>query len=295
MKILNFGSLNFDKVYDVSSFVTAGETVSAKNYSENIGGKGLNQSIALANAGAYVFHFGAVGVDGEKLLSALKQNNVNTDFILHKDGASGHAIIQTSNGENCIIVEGGANRKIPKSEIDYVISNFDNGDLLIVQNEVSYADYAIKTAKKHGLKVAFNPSPIDKNISVDTVSLADFIIVNEIEAAALAETETDDFDLLSEKLSAKFPNSAIVLTLGKDGVIYKDEKTTLKQSAFVVDVVDTTAAGDTFAGYFIAGVAENFPLQECLKLASKADAITVSKNGASASIPTKNDVLEILL
>ena len=166
MKILNFGSLNIDKVYAVEEIVKGGETIDSISFSESVGGKGLNQSIAVAKAGGNIMHAGCVGKDGEILLQALKDNNVDTSLIKTVETASGQAIIQVDkHGQNCIILFHGANYEVDKAYIDGVMQDFAQGDILILQNEISNIDYIIEVAKAKQMKIYLNPSPINENLN----------------------------------------------------------------------------------------------------------------------------------
>lgn len=292
MKVLNLGSLNIDYVYDVDHFVRAGETQGSLKMETFCGGKGLNQSIALSRSGIEVWHGGAVGADDSKiLLDTLEEAGVKTTLINRKDGKSGHAIIQKlKSGENCILLHGGANHKITKTDIAFIIGNFQKDDYIILQNEISELPYIIKTAHDKGMKVVFNPSPITKEIMDYPLEYIDYFILNEVEAADICDGHGLDGEALSEKLHKLFPTSKIVLTLGEKGSIYKDSKVTYHQDIFKVNPVDTTAAGDTFTGFFIGALVSEKPVNQALEIAAKASAISVTRNGASVSIPTMVEV-----
>ncbi|MEK4442238.1 MULTISPECIES: ribokinase [Niallia] len=290
MKILNFGSLNIDKVYSVPHFVSAGETLSSTNYDEFPGGKGLNQSIALAKAGAQVYHGGNIGKDGLFLKEVLAEANVNVDWIDENGNTTGHAIIQVSaSGENCILLLGGANKEITIDHINQVLANFSQNDLLLVQNEINDLAYIVETAHKRGLKIALNPSPIDETITTLDFSKIDYLILNEIEAKAITNEHTND--KIFQKLLSLNKQLKIVLTLGKEGVIYKDSVEEHRQAAFKVDAVDTTAAGDTFLGYFLSQISQQEEIKSALQMAAKAAAIAVTRKGASSSIPSSQEVM----
>ena len=166
MKVLNFGSLNIDYVYDVDDFVKKGETISSKALNVFSGGKGLNQSVALTRAGAEVYHAGMIGEDGKFLLDLLKEAGVNTDKVLIRgDIRTGNAIIQRDkSGDNCIILFAGANRSITKDYVDSVLSGFEKGDYIVLQNEISELPYIVENAHKIGMKIVLNPSPMDEKI-----------------------------------------------------------------------------------------------------------------------------------
>ena len=290
MKVLNFGSLNIDYVYKVDHFVRPGETILSDNISVFCGGKGLNQSIALAKAGAYVYHAGKVGHDGSLLINQLKECGVNTDYIQCHSGRSGHAIVQVDKrGQNCIILHGGANQTMTREYIDSVLENFDEGDIILLQNEINMLDYIINKAYKKGMKIALNPSPIDSFIIELNLKYISWLILNEIEGKEI--TGQSESHTIVDTLLKRYSNLTVVLTLGKKGVLYKSKEETYMHSAYNVPVVDTTGAGDTFTGYFLAGISNNLTVKEILKLASIASSIAVSRNGASDSIPFKQEVL----
>lgn len=291
MKILNLGSLNIDRTYTVEAFVQPKETIHAVNYEEFCGGKGLNQSVAAAKAGADVYHAGAVGADGNMLINMLEKSGVKTDYLLRLAGASGHAVIQLDkSGQNNIIICGGANRRIEKEYIDNVLVNFNEGDILLLQNEISNVEYAMEAAKARGLKIIYNPAPMDENVWKCNLELVDCFVVNEIEGRLLAEIESDEPILIIEALRNKFPKASFVLTLGENGAYYFNCDMTIFQDICKVDTVDTTGAGDTFCGYFVAGIAEGLTAEENLQRASKASAIGVGRKGAAQSIPTLKEI-----
>ena len=291
MKILNFGSLNIDYVYSVDHFVRGGETLDSSCLELFAGGKGLNQSIAFSRAGAEVFHAGSIGSEGAFLIDTLNTNNVNTEFILNSPlEKTGHAIIQvTKSGENCILLFGGANMTIKKDFVDHCIEKFSIGDFLMLQNEINDIEYIISKAHSKGLTIALNPSPFNEKISALDLSLIDWLILNETEGKELTGKDLPQ-DILGSLL-LRYPNLKIVLTLGADGSIYADSSCNIQQSAFKANAVDTTAAGDTFTGYFFASLMRGETSANALRIASAASAIAVSRKGASPSIPTYQEVL----
>ena len=293
MKILNFGSLNLDLVYQMPHFVRAGETLSSTGFSRNVGGKGLNQSVALAKAGAEIYHAGLVGEDGEMLRAFLADNGVDTRFVRTIDQPSGHAVIQVvPEGNNCIFLYGGANQCVTEAFIQEVLENFGPGDFLVLQNEINKIDAIIHAAHARGMQVVLNPSPVADNLKTLPLEKISWFILNEIEGAELSgETEADR---ILDKLTALYPHAKIVLTLGGDGSVYAGDGERVRQRAYRVQAVDTTAAGDTFTGFFFAAVADGVPAAEALRRASKASSISVTRPGAAASIPTLNEVLDAM-
>lgn len=289
MKILNFGSLNIDKVYSVDHFVRPGETMSSLRLDTFAGGKGLNQSTALAKAGAQVYHAGKIGRDGDFLVALLKENGVDCSCIIKEDIDTGHAIIQVDKeGQNNIILFGGANRQICHSDVVQILAQFERGDILLLQNEISSMDVIIDLAYEKGLRIALNPSPLDADLLALPLEKVEWFIMNEVEGADITgETEPER---IIQVMLEKYPNSKVVLTLGEKGVWYADKTTRESHGIFAVNVVDTTAAGDTFTGYFLALTNEGLPVVDVLKVASKASAMAVSKAGAAESIPRRAEV-----
>ena len=292
MKALCFGSLNIDYTYRVDHFVGRGETLLSENLQVFSGGKGLNQSVALSRAGFATYHAGAVGEDGIFLLHQLQQAGVNTDCVTVRDDVrTGHAIIQnTPDGDNCILLYGGANQSITAAQIDAVLARFDAGDLLVLQNEINELACLMERAHRRGLRIALNPSPMNAAVSALPLDLVDWLLLNEVEAAQLLGRPVADGAAAAKELHEMFPRAAIVLTMGKAGSYYDDGAQSLHQSAFAVTAVDTTAAGDTYTGFFLAGIAEGLPVQQAMALAAKAAAISVTRPGAAPSIPAREEV-----
>lgn len=298
MKIINFGSLNIDKVYEVADFVTAQETISAKTLNIFAGGKGLNQSIAAARAGAEVMHVGAIGSDGDFLLELLKESGADISQIQKLDEESGHAIIQvTPEGQNCIIIYGGTNQMLTKEQIDQTLDLSEPQDIILLQNETNCLGYIMEQAVERRLRIALNPSPISETLLTLPLDKAEWLLLNEVEGKILAgmkkNAPVDNEGVLSA-LHEKYPNVRLVLTVGQDGVLYQDHMYRAAHPIFRVKTVDTTAAGDTFGGYFLACVSEGRDVSDCLRIASAAAALAVSRKGAVPSIPKRNEVAKFL-
>ena len=290
MKVLSFGSLNIDYVYQVDHIVSNGETESTSGMSANCGGKGLNQSIALARAGVPVWHAGMVGNEGQLLIDACVKNGVNTDFIRRTEGRSGHTIIQVDkDGNNSIILFGGANRCMTEAFIDEVINSFESGDMIILQNEINLLDVIIDKAFAKGMQIVLNPSPYDKALDECDLKKVSYFILNEIEGNQM--TGEKEPEKILAGIHEKYPKAKIVLTLGSEGSMYFDDGKICRQGIYKVKAVDTTAAGDTFTGFFISSLIKGMKSEECLSLAAKAAAIAVTKPGALDSIPTLDEVI----
>ena len=297
MKVLNFGSLNLDYVYRVEHFAQPGETLSATSQTVNPGGKGLNQSIALARAGAEVYHAGCLGVGGESLGKLLRENGVDTSYLFPTDELQGNAVIQVEpSGQNCILLFGGSNQCITSGQVDKTLAAFSEGDYLVLQNEVNDLPMIVEKAYERGMKIVLNPSPYNEKLSAVDFGKLSWLLVNEVEAAQLAGS--DDPEEAWRLLHEAYPKLSVLITLGSAGsVAYRVENgevETARQEAFRVRAVDTTAAGDTFTGFFIGALLEDKPLQECMRRASMASALGVTRPGAAGSIPTRDEVKDAL-
>lgn len=293
MKVLNFGSLNLDYVYQVPHFVQPGETLSSLSRVVKLGGKGLNQSIALARAGADVAHAGCIGTGGEVLKTQLEKDGVDTSGLLAVDEMQGHTVIQVNqDGENCILLYGGSNQCVTEAQIADTFSACAAGDWLVLQNEVNNLPAIVDAAYARGMVIALNPSPYDAKLDAVDFGKLSWLLVNEVEAAQISGS--DDPDKAWAWLHARYPRLSALITLGSAGsVVYRvegDRVETVRQPAFKVTAVDTTAAGDTFTGYFISGLMANLPLAECMARASKASSIAVTRLGAADSIPHLGEI-----
>jgi ribokinase len=293
MKVYSIGSLNIDYVYKVPHFVRAGETLASTEMNIFPGGKGLNQSIALKKAGLEVIHVAPIGEDGEFLLEVLKEAGVNTEKIVKTSGKSGHAIIEVDeSGQNSILLFRGTNFMFTREYIEEALKTAEKGDALVLQNEINALDDIFEIAAEKGLSIAFNPSPFNEKIYSLPLTKVKWLFVNEVEGEELFGSS--DPKTIADRFLEKYPESVLILTLGKNGCLYADKKERLTQKIFKVPVVDTTAAGDTFSGYFLSSVLSGKEPKEALKIASAASAIAVSRAGASVSIPLYNEVEKFL-
>lgn len=291
MRALCFGSLNIDYVYQVPHFVTRGETLAASALRRFSGGKGLNQAVALARAGLDTAMAGAAGPDGDFLLEELRAAGVDTALVRRVDCPTGHAIIQNvPDGDNCILLFGGANREIDRAQAEETLDQFAPGDLLLVQNEISALREIMELAKARGMRVALNPSPMEDVLKSLPGSLIDYLILNEGEARSFTGIQAGPEEQL-RALSKMLPDTALVLTLGGDGAMLLDRRGICSQPAFPVQAVDTTGAGDTFTGFFLASYLSGGDGARALELAARAAAIAVGRPGAAPSIPTRDEVL----
>jgi ribokinase len=292
--VFNFGSINIDHVYSVPHFVQPGETLSSLDYQSILGGKGANQSIALAKANNQVFHVGAIGASDRGFVDQMKNAGVNCEFVREMaDVASGHAIIQvTPDAENNIILFGGANQTISEDQIAGALAAAKPQDWVLLQNETNAITQIIDEAHKRGLNIAFNPAPMTALVNSLPLDKLTMLIVNEVEAEQLTGQNT--IENIKQSLKFNYPTTQILLTLGKSGVWFIQGDIEIFCDAFKVEAVDTTAAGDTFIGFFLAAYQANQEIAQALKYACAASALAVMKSGAAPSIPSVAEVLEFL-
>ena len=289
MKVVNFGSLNIDHVYAVDHFCRAGETIHTKSYAQNAGGKGLNQSIAVARSGQKLYHAGLLGAEGARLAELLTDCGVDLRYLKRTQIPQGHAVIQVDpTGQNCIFTYGGSNVAVSPQDIDEVLSQFDAGDYLLMQNEMSNLTYMLRAAVQRGLRVVLNVSPISEEILHVDLTGVDWLVVNEIECAAMAGCE--DPQTGYETLKRRYPALGILMTLGSEGSVSWKDGEEIRQCAYPVKAVDTTGAGDTYMGYFVGCLAQGMSRQQAMQYASMASAISVTRPGAAVSIPQFEEV-----
>ena len=273
--VYNLGSLNIDRVFRVPHIVRPGETLGASSLEVFAGGKGANQSVALARAGAQVVHIGKVGPDGLWLRDKLAANGVDTRAISVGETPTGQAIIQVDDsGQNSIVLLAGENAEITPAEIDAALAGAQPGSWLLVQNETSAVEHAIRAASQRGLHVAFNPAPFDDRVLAYPLDLVDLLCVNETEAARLRGVPQQPD-----------PDCEILLTLAAAGAVLKSSGMETRVPGCAVRAVDSTGAGDTFLGYFLAARLRGLPASECLRLSNLAAALCVTRPGAMDSIP----------
>lgn len=287
MTVFNLGSINIDLVYMVPHFPAPGETLTTLDYQRMLGGKGTNQSIALARAGGTVVHIGATHAEDGWIRGEMHAAGVDISALQTSDTATGHAVVSVSrDGENQILLWPGANHAIDMGEAIATLDRAKAGDWALLQNETCGADAFVAAARAHGLKIAYSAAPFDAEVTARLLPHTDLLVVNEVEAAALTEM------LGRPAATAGLPH--LVITKGRDGADYYGADGTLHQPAFEVSPLDTTGAGDCFFGYLLAGIAEGGDMAASLRLASAAAALQVTHHGAAAAIPTRAAVDEFL-
>jgi len=289
----NLGSINIDHVYRVSHFVQPGETLASSDLQTLLGGKGANQSLALARAGASVRHIGSINSADGWAANTLSDSGVDISGIAQIEQASGHAIIQVDDtGENSILLHGGANQSLSEAHIEQTLASAQAGDWLLMQNECNGLNHAIKIAEQRQMKIAFNPAPMSEPVKNMALEKCTVIILNEIEALQLSgKNEKTD---ATAALLKRFPDVQLVLTEGSAGASWYYQGEHEFMAAHKVSVVDSTAAGDTFVGYFLAAQVAEDNAAQALQIACAASAIAVTTLGASSSIPSMDAVKQFM-
>ena len=283
-RFLVMGSLNYDYIYSLDHIVAPGETIASAKLDKTCGGKGFNQAAALAKAGAKVYLAGLVGADGGQMLETAQEFGVDCRFVQERDNATVHAIIEVDkNGQNSIVLFGGTNRMWTAEYVDSVLDSFEKGDVLILQNEINGIEDILEKAYARGISIVLNPSPFEDCILSWQLEKVSLFFINEVEGEQMTQ-KSEPKDIL-EQMLFQYPNAAVVLTLGEKGAWYADREERYFCPAQKVKAVDTTAAGDTFTGYFLMAQEKGFSAEQCLSIAAQASAIAVSRKGASVSVP----------
>jgi ribokinase len=291
LNIFTIGSLNLDYVYTVDHFVRPGETLSALKREIFPGGKGLNQSIALARAGVPVYHGGCIGHDGGLLLQTLKEAGADISLVEIVEEPTGHTVIQVdTSGENCILLYGGANHSLTPELLEQIFACCKKGDILLLQNEVNALPEILRLAGKKGIFTALNPSPWEDSLRELPLESVRWFLLNRLEGEGF--TEEKEPEHIAAALRSRYPQAAVVLTLGAKGALYSGEEGDFFVPAFPVKAVDTTGAGDTFTGYFLASIREGLSPEQAMRRGCLASSIAVTRKGAAPSIPLREEVLQ---
>lgn len=289
-RILVFGSINMDHTYEVPHIVRPGETLSSTSYRTAWGGKGLNQAIALAKAGADTFLAAQISAgDRPGLADFCQPIGLDISRVYPVSFPTGHAMIQVEeSGQNSIVVAAGANREMTMETVRKGLEGFGPGDTLLLQNEISLVPEILRSAREKGIQVALNPSPYTNEIGRWPLECVDLFLLNETEGQALSgKREPED---ILKALLARYPAAQFILTLGEKGSLFAEGSRRVSVEARSVQAVDTTGAGDTFTGYFLSSMSKGMEVEEAMNVASQAAAIAVSRPGAAQSIPEWSEV-----
>ena len=289
-KVFVFGSLNMDLVINSPYLPKKGETMYGSGFMTNPGGKGANQAAAAGKLGAEIYMGGAVGDDsfGTQLLDNLRGFGVNVDAVrVVENCATGIAVIVVIDGDNRIILDGGANRRVTPADVDRLLENAGAGDIFLcpLENPILVLGYALETASRKGMYVVLNPAPMNPEI-VPYLPCVDMLIPNETEFAALCGDKLTEGP---EKLIAMGVKD-VVVTLGSKGYCYISKGEMVCEDCIKVPVVDTTAAGDTFCGALCTELSMGKSVPQALSFANRAAAVAVTRKGAQSAIPTRAEV-----
>jgi len=296
-KLVVLGSVNADHVLQVASFPRPGETLLGHSYAVIPGGKGANQAVAAARLGADIAFIACVGDDsfGRNMITEFARDGMNTQAVMvEQDTPTGIAMIQVAaTGENSICISAEANACLTPERLAPHRELITQADTLLIQLETPIATItqAAKIAKQAGTHVVLNPAPAQP-LNDALLSVVDLITPNETEAELLTGIKVSD--MASAQVAANVLHdkgiAEVMITLGSQGVWMSQTGTGKQVKGFRVDAVDTTAAGDTFNGGLLAGLQAGLILDEAVRFAHAAAALSVTRVGAQTSIPTKAEV-----
>ncbi len=283
--IFNFGSINIDYFYSVPRLPEKGETLAAEEFAMGLGGKGANMSVAVARAGTQICHVGAVGEDGRWTKETLRKDGVDVEFVKVLDKPTGHAVInRDKDGENTIILFPGANEQQDEDVLAEALLQAKQGDFFLMQNETNLGTHAAHLARDYGLTVAYVAAPFDAEAVQTVLPYADILILNEVEMAQLQKANGQSASELSVDL--------VVVTKGSKGCsVFGKESGDFHLPAHPIEAVDTTGAGDTFAGYFLACLDRGFDPRKSAEIANMAAAIMATRKGTADAIPYASEVV----
>lgn len=285
MTLWCLGSINLDRFYHVPHIPAPGETISAHRLTTGIGGKGANMAVAAARAGAPVVLIGAVGTDGIWARERLASWGVDTSFVATVEGPTGQAmIVLGADGENTIVLHAGANHALSLDDLEAAFAGAVPGEWCLIQNETTLQVEGARLAKAHGLRVAYAAAPFTEAAALAMAPLADLLILNRL--------EMDQLQAATGRGPAEQGVAQVVVTAGADGAVLHDagHPGGLHVPAVEVEAVDTTGAGDTFAGYLLAGLGAGMGPAEAMGRAARAAAVMVGRHGTAEVIPSLDDI-----
>ena len=298
-KIVVLGSINVDIILNIARLPLPGETMAMHDRSTAGGGKGANQAIAAVRAGADTSFIAKIGQDrsADFMLDTFKFDGLNIDHVTkdEKAGTGQAYILLDDNGQNSILIYGGANQTITTEDIKNAADTIAEADCLITEFEtpLDAATEAFKIAKENNVLTILNPAPAKTDIPEELLKLTDIIVPNETEAEAITGIKVTDQPSMvaaANKLHTMGIKN-VIITVGANGSFYSVDEKTGFVDAYKVNTVDTTAAGDTFIGYLASKLSSDLSnIEEAMKFASKASSITVQTQGAQNSIPHVRDV-----
>lgn len=295
-KILVVGSMNMDLVVKTDEIPKVGETLLGHELLQIPGGKGANQGVAIAKLGNDITFLGKVGKDsfGDELLASMKNSGVNIEHIEREDTSTGIAVINVDKyGRNNIVVIPGANAMVDKEYLGRHLVTFEEAEIVVFQLEIPLETVkeGLKIAKETGKITILNPAPA-MELDDEIISNIDILIPNEHELERMTNVEVidDESILKASKLLLNKGIKQIIVTLGSKGVLYIDNKKNEFFNAYNVNVVDTTAAGDSFIGGFLTSYVEDRDIKKAINMGQKTAALAIQKVGAQSSLPNREEV-----
>lgn len=300
-RIVVIGSLNMDIVFQCDRLALPGQTVLAKCTTQVCGGKGANQAVAAAKAGGNVSMVGRVGDDafGTQLVSNLCLHNINTDHVTRTiDNSSGTAAVMVDeNGQNSIVVSAGANGQLTPDDLDEASYLIDEADLLLLQLEIPLAtvEHAVQLAHKSKTPIMLDPAPVTAEALNYKLFDVDLICPNQTEAETLTgmPSGTKETAAIAAGELIRLGAKTCLVTMSDQGTILHDGMTSRFIESYQVQAIDSTAAGDAFAGAFAVNYVETKCLNRATRFASAAGALCATKRGAQPSMPNRNEILAI--
>ena len=286
MTVYNLGSINIDHVYTMEDFPRPGQTLSADTMVTNLGGKGLNISVALSRAGADMRHIGAVGAGDAQVQTLLAPFGWDLDRVALLDQPTGHAIIYLdANRENQIVIYPGANGAITRGHVEAALADAGPSDWLVMQNETNANQFGLEVARSKGMKVALVVAPFDETMPA---------LMEQVDLVSVNEEELRDFEAATGGSFRDRTDMSFLVTYGAEGAEFVSGGESHRVAAHKVEVADTTGAGDTFFGGFMAHYANGSSVEEALSFASAMAALQVQSMGAAVAIPHRDAVLNFL-
>lgn len=296
-KIVVIGSSNVDLIMKMDHLPAKGETVTDAEFLQVYGGKGANQAVAAARAGGNIAFVNCVGEDAytPQMVQNYRDDGIDTSYVFHeKNIPTGHALIMIGDeGDNYISVAPGANYKLTPAKIDEAMSLFDEAAVIVMQYEIQEETikYVIDLANKKGVPVLWNVAPA-RDFDLSYIPKVNILVLNEVEAGFLAQKKVEnesDAELAANTLIDRGVEK-VIITLGAQGAFATTKNEKVRVPAYKVDALDTTAAGDTFCGAYAVAMVEEKSSKDCLKFASAAAAISVTRMGAQPSAPTRKEI-----
>lgn len=281
MKIGVIGSINVDLVVEMDKFVSKGETIIGNDFQLFMGGKGANQATMIKALNDSIVFCGAVGNDvySEKVSAHFNSIGIVKDFLLHKSGSTGLAIIQLVQGDNAIVVIPGVNNIISEKDVDHFLEKNPEIQFMVLQLEIKFdiVKYIIQKCKELQIKVILNPAPATKLVE-DIIESVDYLIPNETETE-LIFNNTDYLEVVTNY------KEKVIVTLGEKGVVFWDKNENVPKviPANKINVVDTTGAGDSFVAGFAVGLFSQLSIEDSIKLGINVASMTCESMGAQGA------------